>query len=320
MNTLFDLTGRKAIVTGAAQGLAYSMAEGLMESGAEVAVIDISDRTVEVAREFCGRGFRCHGIQADLSRIDELEGVFSRAVDALGGLDIIGLTDHLDFFRRRPPEENRDAESCVREAWEKRRPAGNGGIEVLAGIEIGQIHVDPAADDFVRTHPLDMVIGSMHAMPDDLDIYFHEYEKLDCDAFLHEYFDEVLKMEEHGGFDVLAHIDYPLRVMKYDGYTPSFDHFMDRVEQVLRSCIDRGYALELNAAGLGGWQKRVGPPQNVLYEYRRMGGERISIGSDAHTLAAVGRGFDDSVRNAQDAGFTHVTVFRERKPYFVPLG
>ena len=89
MNTLFDLTGRKAIVTGAAQGLAYSMAEGLMESGAEVAVIDISDRTVEVARDFCGRGFRCHGIQADLSRIDELEGVFSRAVDALGGLDII---------------------------------------------------------------------------------------------------------------------------------------------------------------------------------------------------------------------------------------
>ena len=119
---------------------------------------------------------------------------------------------------------------------------------------------------------------------------------------------------------MLAHIDYPLRVMKYDGYTPSFDHFMDRVEQVLRSCIDRGYALELNAAGLGGWQKRVGPPQNVLYEYRRMGGERISIGSDAHTLAAVGRGFDDSVRNAQDAGFTHVTVFRERKPHFVPLG
>ena len=89
MNTLFDLTGRKAIVTGAAQGLAYSMAEGLMESGAEVAVIDISDRTVEVAREFCGRGFRCHGIQADLSRIGEREGVFSRAVDALGGLDII---------------------------------------------------------------------------------------------------------------------------------------------------------------------------------------------------------------------------------------
>ena len=95
---------------------------------------------------------------------------------------------------------------------------------------------------------------------------------------------------------------------------------MDRVQQVLRSCIDHGYALELNAAGIAGWQKKVGPPQDILYEYKRMGGERISIGSDAHTLAAVGRGFDDSVRNAQDAGFTHVTVFRERKPHFVPLG
>lgn len=33
---LNDLTGKKAIVTGAAQGLSYGMAEGLMEAGAEV--------------------------------------------------------------------------------------------------------------------------------------------------------------------------------------------------------------------------------------------------------------------------------------------
>ena len=38
------------------------------------------------------------------------------------------------------------------------------------------------------------------------------------------------------------------------------------------------------------------------------------------TLTAVGRGFDDSAKNAKDAGFTHVTVFRERKPFFVPIG
>lgn len=89
MNRLFDLTGKKAIVTGGAQGLACGMAEGLMESGARVAVIDISDRTEAVAEAFCQRGFQCHGIRADLSRIDELEAVFDRAVKALGGLDII---------------------------------------------------------------------------------------------------------------------------------------------------------------------------------------------------------------------------------------
>ena len=39
-----DLTGRKAIVTGAAQGLSRGMAEGLMEAGAEVAIIDLNQR------------------------------------------------------------------------------------------------------------------------------------------------------------------------------------------------------------------------------------------------------------------------------------
>ena len=235
------------------------------------------------------------------------------------GLDIIGITDHWDYFRTHGPSENRDVEACLRDI----RAAGRAftdEIEVLTGIEIGELHVDPAADEFLRTHELDMVIGSLHVMPNDLDIYFHDFASLDCDAFLQEYFDQVLEMEAHGGFDVLAHIDYPLRVMKHGDYVPSFDQYMDRVEQVLRACIDHGYALELNAAGLGGWMKKVGPPQNILYEYRRMGGERISIGSDSHTLDTVGRGFDDCVANARAAGFTSVTVFRGRQPVQIALG
>lgn len=234
------------------------------------------------------------------------------------GLDVIGLTDHLDFFRTHGPEENRDPEGCVRAVREAKR-AFEGRIEVLAGMEIGQIYVDPAADEFIRAHDFDMVIGSLHVMPDDIDIYFHDYEKLDCDAFLKTYFSELLALCEHGGFDVLAHIDYPLRVMRHGDYVPSFDQYMDRVERVLRSCIAHGYAFELNAAGIAGWQKKVGPPQNILYEYRRLGGERISIGSDSHTLDTVGRGVDDCARNAKDAGFTHVTAFRGRRPFMLPL-
>ena len=56
------------------------------------------------------------------------------------GLDIIGITDHLDFLRSGGTRDNRDPEACAREVWEKRRPAGKGGIEVLAGMEIGQLH------------------------------------------------------------------------------------------------------------------------------------------------------------------------------------
>ena len=76
---------------------------------------------------------------------------------------------------------------------------------VLAGMEIGQLHATPDADDFVRTHPFDMVIGSLHAMPNDLDIYFTTFPIWTATKFLHEYFDQLLLLEEHGGFDAGAH-------------------------------------------------------------------------------------------------------------------
>ncbi len=234
------------------------------------------------------------------------------------GLDIIALTDHLEFYHNREPSENRDVEACIRDTRQAKLDFAC-RIEVLAGIELGQIYASTEADAFLDSHTFDVVIGSLHVMPNDLDIYFHDFENLNCDDFLQRYFDELLKLERHGGFDVLAHIDYPLRVMRHNDYIPSFDHYMDRVEAVLSECISRGYALELNAAGLSGWQKKPGPPENVLYEYRRMGGKRISIGSDSHSLDNVGRGVEECIMNAKKAGFTDVTVFRSRRPEQVSL-
>ncbi len=229
------------------------------------------------------------------------------------GLGIVALTDHWEFYRSHGPGENRDVEACLRDAWETKR-AFEGQIEVLAGLEIGQIYATPDADDFIASHSFDVVLGSVHTMRNDIDIYFHDFNSIDCDLFLKEYFDEMLELVRHGGFDVLAHIDYPLRVMRHGDYIPSFDQYMDKVERVLRECISRGYALELNSSGIAGWQKKPGPPQDILYEYKRMGGERISIGSDSHTLDTVGRGIKECIINAQDAGFSEVTVFRGRKP------
>ena len=86
----FDLTGKKAIVTGAASGLAHGIAEGLMEAGAEVAIIDISARTEDVAKEFCDRGFKAHAVHANLGDRKELTGAFHTALNLLGGkVDIL---------------------------------------------------------------------------------------------------------------------------------------------------------------------------------------------------------------------------------------
>lgn len=44
MKNYTDLTGKNAIVTGAAQGLSLGMAEGLMEAGAKVCIIDVNPK------------------------------------------------------------------------------------------------------------------------------------------------------------------------------------------------------------------------------------------------------------------------------------
>ena len=86
----FDLTGKKAIVTGAASGLAHGIAEGLMQAGAEVVIIDISAHTEEATKEFCKRGFKAHAVRANLGDRDELNRAFKEALEALGGkIDIL---------------------------------------------------------------------------------------------------------------------------------------------------------------------------------------------------------------------------------------
>jgi 2-deoxy-D-gluconate 3-dehydrogenase len=83
---LFDLTGKKALVTGAGSpvGLGRAMAQALKEHGAEVAILSRSQRIFDVARE---DGFIA--IQADLSNRSELTRGFNEAVEKLGTLDIL---------------------------------------------------------------------------------------------------------------------------------------------------------------------------------------------------------------------------------------
>lgn len=103
MTTMFDLTGKKAIVTGAAQGLSYGMAEGLMEAGAAVAIIDISPKLEAVAEGFRSKGFSCFGIKGDIGDEKGRAEAFDAAVKALGGLDI--LVNGAGVQRRHKSEE-----------------------------------------------------------------------------------------------------------------------------------------------------------------------------------------------------------------------
>lgn len=70
----FNLTGRRALITGGSRGLGLEMARALGEAGAEVIITGTSSEHLEKAREELGRsGLRVISIQSDLSRPEEAE-------------------------------------------------------------------------------------------------------------------------------------------------------------------------------------------------------------------------------------------------------
>lgn len=103
MKNLFDIRGCRAIVTGGTRGLGHGMAEGLMEAGASVVIFGTSGKVERVAADFRARGLDCRGLQVDLADAGQREEGFSRAVELLGGLDV--LVNAAGIQRRYPCEE-----------------------------------------------------------------------------------------------------------------------------------------------------------------------------------------------------------------------
>ncbi|MDB6178378.1 SDR family oxidoreductase [Paracoccus sp. Z330] len=104
MTVSIDLTGRKAIVTGATRGLGQSMAEALMQAGAEVVITGTSNSVQDSACKHSEAGYLCHGVQADFSDASGATTIFDAALDKLGGrVDI--LVTAAGIQRRAPAEE-----------------------------------------------------------------------------------------------------------------------------------------------------------------------------------------------------------------------
>ncbi len=87
---LFDLTGRKAIVTGGSGALGSHSAVALASAGAQVAVVDLDEvQVARVAQEIQDDGGTAVGLVGDMTDEGEVTRVFAAVMDALGGIDIL---------------------------------------------------------------------------------------------------------------------------------------------------------------------------------------------------------------------------------------
>lgn len=101
----FDINGKHAIVTGGAQGLSRGMAEGLLEAGCKVVLMDVqAEKLEQVCEAYKKQGYEAYPVSGNLADRDDLNRMFDEALEILDGkLDV--LVPAAGIQRRHLPEE-----------------------------------------------------------------------------------------------------------------------------------------------------------------------------------------------------------------------
>ncbi len=234
------------------------------------------------------------------------------------GIPEIGFTEHWDVG---PYEKN--PRFFQPEPWyaelERLRELFAGQLTIRPGIEIAEPHLypQPAAEVLMRL-PFDYVLGSVHFVGPNFMFDEDYFRTHTADEVYRAYFAEVETMLQTADLDILAHLDIPVRTAKpIFGYDPA--RYEDQIRRILHVVIDRGLALDVNAAGLRKAAQNLMPDPLILKWYAGMGGQRLTLGSDAHASNQVGLHLDVALEAVRAAGLTHITQFERRESRLIPL-
>ena len=217
--------------------------------------------------------------------------------------------DHLDFS----PDfaSYRSTLYALRETWGQK-------IRILYGVELGlQPHLAGTFSSLIRKEPFDFVIGSSHVM-DHADPYYPVFfEGKEEKAVYRRYFEtELACLQAFSGFDVYGHLDYILRYGPRKNADFRYADHAEVLDALLTELIRRGIGLELNTGGFHYGLEQPNPCEEILARYRKLGGEIITLGADAHAPDRIAYSFDRAKNVLLRCGFRYFTVFTQRTPTF----
>ncbi|MBD5508881.1 MAG: histidinol-phosphatase HisJ family protein [Lachnospiraceae bacterium] len=194
-------------------------------------------------------------------------------------------------------------------------------ITLLFGVELGlQPHLSKRNAAFAKAHDYDFIIGSSHLCNGKDPYYASFYEERTQEDAYREYFESILEnLKAFSNFDVYGHLDYVVRYgpQKDEGY--SYELYREIFDKIITKLIDMEKGIEVNTGGLAKGMRDVHPCSGILKRYRELGGEIVTVGSDAHVPEQIAHAFDRAGEILKDCGFRYYAVYEKRQPVFHKL-
>lgn len=233
------------------------------------------------------------------------------------GFREIAVTDHIDLEYPDPEIPFTMDIPAYCKALEDYRLKYKDKIKIIKGIEVGiQDFVSKENSDIVRSYPFDFVIGSFHAA-EGKDFYTGAYYRgktaLQCYRDFYSYTYECLKT--YKDYNVLGHLNV---VARYTHFIPpepvAQEEYLDLAEDILRLIIEDGKGIEFNTSCYRYRSGQTYPSVEMLRLYKKLKGEIITIGSDAHVPEHIGFKFKEAVDLLESLGFRYLTTFEKTQP------
>ena len=188
---------------------------------------------------------------------------------------------------------------------------------VVVGVELSLI---PQAIELNRQHTAnpeyDFIIGSIHVINGldigaNADITKEWFSKWGEETYLHFFEDSLNMVKTNEFFDSFGHIDYISRYSTLAEKNVLYDKYADQYDNLLKALIERDKLLEFCTKRIG--EKSACENLCKIYaRYKELGGQYVTMGSDAHTIDQLGYKFDLAVDILNEIGLKPV-YFKNRK-------
>ena len=243
------------------------------------------------------------------------------------GLKVMCFTDHYD--PEFPYDNNPDVApgtfeldyDLYKKDFLKMKDKYEGQIDLRFGVELGlQPHLGSFLQSYAREHDFDFIIGSNHLCagfdPYYPDFLFNRTQEEALKLYLE---DTLANIRVFPDIDSCGHLDYVARYLPDRERIYNYGSFSDLIDPILRELITRGIALEINTAPLTKGMPYFNPLPEILARYREMGGELITVGSDAHVPERIAGCFEETAGILRSLGFRYYAIYKARKPQMLPL-